>query len=519
MPRKTRVPSSGGDISMQKTIDNASSSGWRQHPHLYQIHTWAWLDQLSQQAGRNLQLIDVPDTEWDRIQALGFDFVYLLGIWQRSIAGRYLFRTDAKAFRVFDHALPGWTMASVIGSPFSIQDYVPDARLGDWAQLDAIREKLRVRGMRLMLDFVPNHTGPDHVWIAQHPEYFLQGSETDYQQDPAAFHLIEGSADQLQFIARGRDPYFAPWADTAQIDYASSATRAALVATLRTISDHCDGLRCDMAMLVLNDIFNKTWATLLQGRSLPAEEFWPTAITAVRPDFVWMAEVYWDMEWRLLQLGFNYTYDKRLYDRLETAVPHEIRAHLQSDSAYQSHMARFLENHDEPRSAKTFGHARIPSLVALLATLPGLRFFHQGQFEGKTLHLPMPLNAAAEEEPDLALAQLYAKILAITNQPVFHQGEWKLLTVDPDSDQSHQQLIAYDWRLDEEYRLVVINLAGETAQGRIKVADDLAPASIYSLHDLLDDQTYLRERDDMQGKGLYVRLNAFCAHIFTISAA
>ena len=175
---------------MQKTIDNASSSGWRQHPHLYQIHTWAWLDQLSQQAGRNLQLIDVPDTEWDRIQALGFDFVYLLGIWQRSIAGRYLFRTDAKAFRVFDHALPGWTVASVIGSPFSIQDYVPDARLGDWAQLDAVREKLRVRGMRLMLDFVPNHTGPDHVWIAQHPEYFLHGSEADYQQNPAAFHLI-----------------------------------------------------------------------------------------------------------------------------------------------------------------------------------------------------------------------------------------------------------------------------------------------------------------------------------------
>ena len=504
---------------MPKTIDSTSSSGWRQHPHLYQIHTWAWLDQLSQQAGRTLQLIDVPDTEWDRIQALGFDFVYLLGIWQRSVAGRYLFRTDAKAFRVFDHALPGWTVASVIGSPFSIQDYVPDARLGDWAQLDAVREKLRVRGMRLMLDFVPNHTWPDHVWIAQHPEYFLQGSEADYQQNPAAFHLIEGNAGQLQFIARGRDPYFAPWADTAQIDYANQDTRAALIQTLSTISEHCDGLRCDMAMLVLNDIFNKTWAHLLHHRDLPQEEFWPQAMAAVRPDFLWMAEVYWDMEWQLQQVGFHYTYDKRLYDRLAEAEPQTIRAHLSGDLSYQSRMARFLENHDEPRSATTYGRARLPSLAALLATLPGLRFFHQGQFEGKTLHLPMPLNAAAEEAPDHELEQTYAAILKLSDHAVFHAGEWQLLTLEPDSDASHTQLLAYRWRLDDEYRLVVINLSGTAAQGRLHIAHELLHASVYSLHDLLDDQVYLREHEALQEHGLYVGLSPYGAHVFAVSMA
>lgn len=507
-----------GEYMLKNTAFNQPAPSWRPHPHLYQIHTWAWLDVLSKNAGRRIQLSAVPDAEWDRIQALGFDYIYLLGIWQRSPAGRHIFRTDAAAFRVFDHALPDWTIDSVIGSPFSIQDYRPDTRLGDWAQLDAAREKLHARGMRLMLDFVPNHTGPDHVWIKQHPEYFLQGSEADFHHNPAAFHLIDDDDTAPRYIARGRDPYFAPWADTAQINYASPETRAALIQTLKQISEHCDGLRCDMAMLILNDIFSKTWAHLLPNQPIPTKEFWPEAMHAVRPDFLWMAEVYWDMEWQLQQQGFHYTYDKRLYDRLEASPPAEIRAHLSGDIGYQSRMARFLENHDEPRSAKTFGRARIPSLAAMLATLPGLRFFHQGQFEGKTLHLPMPLNAAADEAPDLALVQIYEKILTLANHAVFHLGTWQALDITPDSDASHDNLLAYQWLWGHEYRLVVINLAEQTAQGRIYIAEQILNAAECQLQDLLTDELYLRSKDDLLNNGLYVRLNGYNAHIFSITA-
>lgn len=487
----------------------------RQHPHLYQINTWAWLDELSAQAGRKLVISDVQDSEWDYIRSQGFDIVYLMGVWQRSIAGRHIFRTDAHAFKGFDHALHGWTIENVVGSPFSISDYQPDAHIGTWAQLDAVRAKLHARGMRLILDFVPNHTGPDHHWIFSHPEYFLRGTEGDFHRDPSAYHLIEPEDAHPYYVARGRDPYFAPWADTAQIDFYNTDARAALIDVLQNIAKHCDGLRCDMAMLVLNDVFGKTWQHILLHRPAPARQFWQDAIAALPAGFIWMAEVYWDMEHQLQDLGFKYTYDKRLYDRLCHSSAREVRAHLTAEVAYQSRMARFLENHDEPRSASVFGAYTLPAFAALIATLPGLRFFHQGQFEGRTIHLPMPLNAAGHERPDTILARMYDKLLHIASDEVFHEGEWKLLDVHPDTDHSHDNLIAYRWLSADGYRLVVVNLEGETSQGRLFIADDLPVTPKIDLMDLFDDQHYVRDYDDISHNGLYVRLDGYEVHIFS----
>lgn len=496
---------------------NPARPATRPHPHLYQIHTWAWLDALSRTDGRPVMLRDVPDAEWDRVRDLGFDLVYLLGIWQRSPGGRRIFRTDAASFPTFDHALPGWTTESVIGSPFSILNYVPDPRIGSWGDIDAVRTKLHARGMRLILDFVPNHTGPDHPWIFDHPDYFMQGTERDFQHDPSAYLLIEPEGKAPYFVARGRDPYFAPWADTAQIDYFSEAARAALVGLLKMIGTHCDGLRCDMAMLILNDVFATTWHHLLIERQAPDSEFWTGAIAALPADFVWMAEVYWDMEARLQALGFNYTYDKRLYDKLKAGNITDIRGHLTADAAYQGHMARFLENHDEARSLPTFGRDRVPVLATLIATLPGLRFFHQGQFTGKEIHLPMPLNQAIDEPPDIVLEQIYETILGIAKDPAFHTGDWSLLPV-MGLDESGNDLIVYRWRGNAGYRLIVLNLAATPAQGHIWMTGELASSPRYDFADILHDQLYVREHSDLTENGLYVRLEGYSAHIFAVTA-
>ncbi len=108
-----------------------------------------------------------------------------------------------------------------------------------------------------------------------------------------------------------------------------------------------------MAMLILPEVFERTW-----GRR--PEPFWPKAITSVRrqhPEFLFMAEVYWNLEWTMQQQGFDYAYDKRLYDRLREGHPQAVRGHLLAGLDYQNRLARFLENHDEPRAAATFPQA------------------------------------------------------------------------------------------------------------------------------------------------------------------
>src|SRR5205085_4387161 len=173
--------------------------------------------------------------------------------------------------------------------------------------------------------------------------------EADLAHAPQNYFQIQTAAGPRVF-AYGRDPYFSGWPDTIQLNYGNPALQEAMVGELTRISGQCDGVRCDMAMLVLPDVFERTW-----GRRAPL--FWPMATRRVRerhPDFCFMAEVYWDLEWTLQQQGFDYTYDKRLYDRLLARHATPVREHFHAGLDFQDGLARFLENHDEPRAAATF---------------------------------------------------------------------------------------------------------------------------------------------------------------------
>jgi hypothetical protein len=181
-------------------------------------------------------------------------------------------------------------------------------------------------------------------------------------------------------------------------------------------------------------------------------------------------------------------------------------------------MARFLENHDEPRAAAVFGKHRLPAAATVIATLPGLRFFHEGQFEGRTIHLSMPLNSAADEPVDRELVEMYERVLRLGNEAVYHGGEWKRLDVKPDSDGSWENLIAYRWRSEVGYRLIIVNLSSVTSQGRVYVTEELPPAGQYVFSDKLSGQDYVRDRDDIAARGLYVRLDPYRAHVFSVAA-
>ena len=361
------------------------------YPALFQINTRVRLAELAAALGREATLDDIPDAELDRLAADGFDLVWFLGVWQTGEAARRVSRSKPEWLAEYRRVLPDFREKDVSGSCFAIRDYRAHEDFGGDESLARLRWRLKRRGLRLILDFVPNHMAPDHPWVAEHPDFFVSGTEEQLAAQPQNFCRV-GTGPDARILAYGRDPYFDGWPDTLQLNYGNPALQNAMLGELGRIAHQCDGVRCDMAMLVLPEVFERTWG-------IATSPFWPRATAAIRteiPGFLFLAEVYWDLEWTLQQQGFDYTYDKRLYDRLERGNAREVREHFLAGLDYQDRLARFLENHDEPRAAATFPNHEVHRVAALITFLsPGLRFFHQGQREGRRVRILDPPRAGA----------------------------------------------------------------------------------------------------------------------------
>jgi glycosidase len=495
------------EVSGREVCDDHSSV---RHPHLFEISTWPWLERLSAAESRAITLADVPGREWDAIASRGFAFVFLMGVWKRSALGRQLAMEDESLRAEYDRVLPGWTSDAICGSPYCVASYEPDPRVGGWAGVDAARAELHQRGMRLILDFVPNHTAFDHPWTSAYPERYVQGTLEDERRAPADFRRV-GEA----IVACARDPFFPPWRDVAQLNYFNADTRRAMIAQLGEIGSHCDGVRCDMAMLLLNDVFEGTWRHLLRDRwPVPADEFWPAAIQEY-PALTFLAEVYWDREWTLQQQGFHFTYDKRLYDRMQGSSADDVRGHLRADPAFSDRLVRFIENHDERRSAVAFA-GRLPAAAVIFATVPGMRFFFDGQLEGRRARAPVQLCRWPDELPNPQLATMYQRLLQVTADSLFHDGEWKLLEVAGSGDNSFSELIAYRWRADQRLAVVVANLGSDPATGHVPIVADLPAGAAFDFADMLSGATYRRTRRALDVRGLFVRLEPGGAHLFVV---
>jgi hypothetical protein len=474
----------------------------RAHPLLLEVSAWPWLERLSRRHGRRVTLASVPGDDWDRLAAHAFDLIYLMGVWQRSAIGRDVARRHHGLIGGYTAALPGWTAADVVGSPYSIREYVPDDRMGGWTGLDAAQRELGARGVGLVLDFVPNHTGFDHPWIAAHPDRYVRGTPAHLHQRPGEFRRAGG-----RIFAHGRDPYFPPWTDVAQLNYFNPETRAAMAGELRQLARHCDGVRCDMAMLILNDVFERTWrATLGDQWPRPATEFWPEAIGSA-PNLLFVAEVYWDLEWTLQQQGFQFTYDKRLLDWLHAGAADAVRGHLNAAPAYRDRLVRFLENHDEARSAAVFG-PRLPAAAVLFATQPGLRFYFDGQLEGAGVRTPIQLARWPEEPVNERVRSLYERILRATNDALFHDGEWRLVDVSSEAGESCENLIAWQWRLGNRVALAVVNLGSSEARGFVAPEGDRAGARAHTFLNVLTDRPHELSSGPLRRHGVHARLAA-----------
>ncbi len=202
-----------------------------------------------------------------------------------------------------------------LGSPYAIRDYTAvDPRLGTLGDLRAFVLAAHARGMRVILDWVANHTAPDHPWVTQHPEWYTAGADGARPVPPA-----------------GTD-----WTDTADLDYAApglaDAMTDAMAFWLREAD--VDGFRCDVAGMV-------------------PEAFWAEAIPrlrAVKPGLFLLAEG--DDAW-LGRVGFDASYAWKTYTALKTAwqtgdgSAFLAAALAEQDDPPTAAPMHFITNHDE----------------------------------------------------------------------------------------------------------------------------------------------------------------------------
>jgi hypothetical protein len=485
-------------------------TGWPDAPVVYEIDTWPWLTGLAARLGRPVTLADVPGEVWDETIPPGTDAVWLMGVWERSPAGIAIAEADPGLQRAFRAALPTLTPSDVVGSPYCVRRYVADSFLGGPDGLASARAALRQRGRRLILDYVPNHVAPDHPAVLAHPEWFIQGSVSLLADEPADWFA---AGDKV--IARGRDPYFPPWPDVAQLNAFDPGLRDATVEALTAIASQCDGIRCDMAMLVTNEIFGRTWGA--HAGPVPSAEFWPLVIGRLHdthPGVVLIAEAYWDMEWTLQQQGFDFCYDKRLYDRLAHENADAVRKHLTAGRDFQDRLVRFIENHDEQRAAEAFPDGRDRAAAVAIATLPGATMWHEGQFDGFRRHLPVFLGRRPDEPVDSELRAFYRRLLAVVAG--MRRGDWRLLE---SRAWGYDDVVAWAWHDALPQHVTAVNLSGRPAQARILLPWESLAGRSWRLVDLLSGQVFDRSGDEMRGDGLYVDLPPWGFHLFAVTAA
>lgn len=486
------------------------------HPSIYEINTRVWIKRFSHD-GNPIKLIDVPDDYWNNLFNKGIDYVWLMGVWQtcESTVKKYCFEDGL--IKEYKKALKDYKEEDVIGSPYAVDTYTLNPILGETEDLIKLKKRLNKLGLKLILDYIPNHFSAHSVLIETHPDIFLYANEEHFENDSHTFFKPDNNPSHI--FAHGRDPFFPAWQDTIQVNYFSITAREFMINTLLQLTNYCDGVRCDMAMLALNNVFKNTWGgiTTQMGYKKPDDEFWEIAIKLIKdtnPEFIFLAEVYWDLEYALQNLGFDYTYDKSLTDRIRVGSVPDTFDHLRATYEYQNKSIRFIENHDEQRALTLFGKEKSRAAAVIISTLQGMRFYHDGQFEGKRIKLPVQLGREPIEENSECISNFYDKLLEITKEDIFKKGDWKLLSLSPSWNNNHtfRNMLAWEWYYEGQRRLVIINFSDRTSSGRIQL-DMIGYPEAVKMKDLLNNEEYIRQRRDLATIGLYVELDLYKCHI------
>jgi hypothetical protein len=468
----------------------------------------------------------LPNWFFESSEFQAANYIWFMGVWKPSLASVAICQQHEGLNREFLKTLPDLADTDIIGSPYSIYEYTLNPVVAKTQEtLRRLKTKLNKMGKKLILDFVPNHMSVDTIYLEKYPDLFLHKEDHESLCHNSFLYPKNG---RIYFY--GRDPYFDGWTDTVQWDFSHPEVLELHKEILMNLSEYCDGLRCDMAMLPLPDVFEKT-------HRKKAVDYWEPLINHIRsvyPHFIFIGEVYWNREYDLQTLGFDYTYDKVLYDRLSAKDPDALRYHLFAGLDYQNKSLRFLENHDEERAMQTFGEKSIYKF-SLLSFLPGMVLYHQGQSEGRLKKVPVQLGRTPKEDRHKIIMQFYDRAFSqISNRSEeVHSFQVQIDSYEYDN---FNPLICYGLYYFKQIPLLsgkakvmhveilAYNPESKQITGWMKLEENLRKfihgvmPDTLEIRDITNGDVYQKLKTEIVTKGIYLNLGPENAHWFAMDS-
>jgi glycosidase len=550
---------------------------WMPRLVLIAKNSYVWLDQLSKKYQRSIARLDeIPDEELDLLQQRGFTGLWLIGLWERSIASQRIKQMMGQ----YD----------AVASAYSLMDYQIAADLGGWDALQNLRWRAWQHGIRLSADMVPNHMGIDSRWVIEHPDWFLalpyspfpnysyngpdlsndnrvgiQLEDHYYEKSDAAvvFKRFDRWTGDTRYIYHGNDGTSMPWNDTAQLDFSNPEVREAVIQTILHVARNFPIIRFDAAMTLAKKHIQRLWfpepghggaipsrsehgMTQSQFDSAIPNEFWRDVVDRVAaevPDTLLLAEAFWMMEGYFVRtLGMHRVYNSAfmhmLRDEDNAKYRQVIKNTLEFDPQVLKRYVNFMNNPDEKTAAEQFGTTdKYFGVCTMMVTLPGLPMIGHGQIEGYREKYGMEYRHAKwEESVDEGLVRGHEwRIFPLTHQRSLFSNVDDFWLYDFYTPQAsvNEDVFAYSNRLGNERGLVIYNnkyaltsgwiktsaasmdkVSGNLVQKNLAEALDIPRVGFAIFKDIVTSLEYIRSCREMTEKGLFLELKEYQCHVF-----
>ncbi|MEE9441747.1 MAG: alpha-amylase family glycosyl hydrolase [candidate division Zixibacteria bacterium] len=484
---------------------------WMSNVVLMAKSVYVWLDQLSKKYQRHIKyLSDIPDEELDLLARWGFTGLWLIGLWERSPASRKI-----KQIMGNPEAAP---------SAYSIYDYTIAHDLGGETAYLNIRDRAWQRGIRFASDMVPNHMGIYSNWVIEHPDWFLNLSESPYpwysytgvdlsendriviqiedgyweKRDAAVvFKRIEKWTGETKYIYHGNDGTSTPWNDTAQLNFLIPEVREAVIQNILAVARKFSIIRFDAAMTLAKKHYQRLWFPKAgEGGDIPTRsqfgmsrgdldkcfpiEFWREVVDRVAaevPDTLLLAEAFWLMEGYFVRtLGMHRVYNSAFMNMLKDEDNAKYRMTIKNILEFSPQILKrfvnFMSNPDEETAVEQFGKEdKYFGVAVMMVTMPGLPMFGHGQIEGFTEKYGMEYYRAYwDESPDETLIHRHEhEIFPLMRRRNLFSGSENFALFDfvRQDGNVNENVFAFCNRFENERAIIIYNNSYGSTEGRI----------------------------------------------------